>query len=115
MKTIEYEIWLCKNPRVNDPEIDKDVKRAIVRASLNLKYRYDIDLEQIGFTGPVYRIRVTGPDNLIDTFSCMRLKGIALYLLRRSDNKEKYKNMQVGKRLISYLKSYSCNSVKTVD
>ena len=79
----------------------EDIKKAIESASLNLRYRHKIiieefNLEGMGFISLVVKI----PDNKVIKSLGIRLKGISRYLIHEC--KFQYKDYLVSTRLLYY-------------
>lgn len=82
-------------------EIKKDLEEAIDHASINLA-KFNIKFKNVIFYNRNFVIYLSIPDNLKYQNINVRLKGISLYLLRYSNNKDFYKNFLIGKRLLFY-------------
>lgn len=81
-----------------------DMREAIDFASCNLKQRYGITIGSIDFTNTrCCKIVLDIPDEIAIGFNIgHHLRGIAAYLLKKSDNKDIYAKNKVGNRLLVF-------------
>lgn len=88
--------------RLDPKDHVEDIKKAIESASLGLRYRHKIIIEEfnlvevMGFISLVVKV----PDNKKIKSLGIRLKGISRYLIHECEFP--YKNYLVGDRLLSY-------------
>lgn len=77
---------------------------AIKFASYHLYARHGVSLSDPGITnGNHVAVIIDIPDHMYETFSIgNHLRGISAYLLKSTSNKDLYRKMLVGRRLLSY-------------
>lgn len=87
--------------RLDPKDHIEDIQKAIESASLNLRYRHKIIIEEFNLEGNGFiSLVVKVPDNKKIKSLGIRLKGISRYLIHECEFP--YKDYLVGDRLLSY-------------